>query len=371
MRHRLLILNLLVTFTLALPAGGCGSAAVSLDAGDWVDGAWCVGGNFVVTVTEKGIRVWRLRDDGHPALERRVDLPQDVSPLRVWPISNSRLLIGPGGDTRFPFDHDGNIRPTRDWGPRTTVAVMNLETGERERSTSAEFGEVQALVASPSGQLVAWVEEDREAEEFVVFVADAELLEPAAQVRGTLLYRDQVIGELRFSRDEKLLAFSAHTGETSLGVIDVEGERLLWHRNPAEDANIRTVAFSADGRHLFSTSTSRLACYDAESGDTVWSDAPQFHVFNIFTGSVPTHHQLHALDVSPDGRLVAASTFYRNEVFVWDAQTGERLGKLDVSDYPIEQALFFDPSGKGLWGAGSLDTKLKYYPVRRYYPDSE
>jgi WD40 repeat protein len=70
-----------------------------------------------------------------------------------------------------------------------------------------------------------------------------------------------------------------------------------------------------------------------------------------------------AVDVSPDGRLVAADAGNTNRVIIWDCQSGKRLKTLDLVDSPIYQALFFDPSGKGLWAAGSLDTKLRYFPL--------
>ena len=65
---------------------------------------------------------------------------------------------------------------------------------------------------------------------------------------------------------------------------------------------------------------------------------------------------------------MAASTDYTHQVIIWDAESGKRLSALDVSDYPIEQALFFDPSGKGFWAARSLDTKLKYVPLKGFTP---
>jgi WD40 repeat protein len=70
-----------------------------------------------------------------------------------------------------------------------------------------------------------------------------------------------------------------------------------------------------------------------------------------------------AADVSPDGRLVAADAGYTDRVIIWDCHSGKRLKTLNLSESPVYQALFFDPSGKGLWAAGSLDTKLKYFPL--------
>ncbi len=368
MRDGTSIVHVMAALGLLFPGIACARPAVTLEAGGKVQYAWVVCGRHLVSMSimnagevwdepEGEVRVWRISDTESPTLERTFELPREGPLGRVWPISESRFFVG--------------VRePGTRWVIRM-VAVLDLETSERERSVRATIGRVEGLTVSPCGKLVAWAERDGETEQFLIRVADSGTLEPVAQVRGALFFSSQALRRLRFSPDGKLLAFGGETGHPSLGVMDVEAESLLWYESlKGTGRGPRQLAFSPDGRQLYATGIGGLACYDTLSGDTVWVDRPQFRLFVFPVGRVPHDYQLQALAVSPDGRLVAAASF-QAKVFIWDARTGERLGEVRVSDYPIGEALVFDPSGRGLWGGGSLDTEMKYYPIERYYPKDE
>jgi WD40 repeat protein len=211
---------------------------------------------------------------------------------------------------------------------------------------------------------VAWAECDETTETFAVRVAEAETLVPFVEVSASLYYRYQNITDLRFSPDERFLAFAGHSGQTMVGVADLEAGAILWRGGGAGAMIPWGLAFSLDSTRLFVTNlTGVLACCESSSGRTIWADYVECPFWVLPWKRVLASERLRALAISPDGRLVAASTDYNPEVIVWEAASGKRMSTLDLSDYPIEQALFFDPSGEGLWAAGALDTELRYFPI--------
>jgi WD40 repeat protein len=313
-----------------------------IDAGSTIRRSWPLSAEWIGVLTSAQFQVWHVVPA--PDLVRRVSLPSDVRWTLLASVSDGRIALA---------------RDSTPWRAKE-VELLDLATGETVVLSGEEEGRIEGLTASPSGRLVAWCLCNPEAATFKIVVTDVGSRTAVAQAEGPLFFRDQTISVLRFSRDERLLCFGGSTGELSLGVMDVQ-KKDMWYR---KDFGPWDMAFSPDGSRFFATNAvGCLACYDSLSRREIWSDIVYFPSPAGFFSTVQANERLLAVDVSPDGRLVAASTDYTHKVIIWDAETGKRVRTLDLSDYPIEQALFFDPSGRGLWAAGSLDTKLTYFPL--------
>lgn len=125
-------------------------------------------------------------------------------------------------------------------------------------------------------------------------------------------------------------------------------ERLAAERSfRGHDGGVYNVAFSMDGRHIFSTG------YDGEHRDKgmlrVW-DAQTFKELRHFTGK----GIVYALALAPDGRRLATGA-REGDLCLWDIQTGNAVRRFPNITMHV-MALAFSPDGRWLL-SGSNDSK--------------
>ena len=96
---------------------------------------------------------------------------------------------------------------------------------------SAEQTFVQAMATSPSGRLVAWVEEPMATWPSLphsrIRAADTESGKVVLDVEVEPLQPPGTFGALAVAPNEKTIAFG---GGQDLGVVDGEKSEILWHR---------------------------------------------------------------------------------------------------------------------------------------------
>jgi WD40 repeat protein len=207
-----------------------------------------------------------------------------------------------------------------------------------------------------------WTEQELSGSTFRIRVIDAQTWQTVVDVSSPRLGAHQVVWVPTFSPDERLLAFGSRSGG-AVGVLDLQTKQVLWHLG--EDRWAWDIAWCPDGRSFFaSDGMCRIQRYDARTGEVLWSEPME-----IVPGTplVPQLSRVYAhpqaLDISPDGRYLACAVYPTCEVIVWEVASGERVKTVKAWKTPIDQALIFDWDSKGLWGAGALDTKLKYVPL--------
>jgi WD40 repeat protein len=129
------------------------------------------------------------------------------------------------------------------------------------------------------------------------------------------------------SRDGRLYAAGSFA---EARVWETAGGRLRG-RSLTHSRWVRDLAFSADGRYLFTASEDRLARrWDVERGALVGDPMPH-------------PDWVTAMVLSPDGRLLATATV--EGVRLWDATTHKRLGPVLPLPYP-------GTAIGGWWGGG-------------------
>jgi RNA polymerase sigma factor (sigma-70 family) len=184
---------------------------------------------------------------------------------------------------------------------------------------------------------------------------------------------------LALSPDGKTLAVGERVGETfffRLAASDkpvAAGEFLLRLTEPA--APVRSVAFSPDGTHLYTSQGDKIVIWDAATGKalrTIESGAAQTQplvspdgksVFawwdsrvaklDLTTGKLlftfrAANQTIAATALSPDGRLVAVAAHGEkdgSDVLILDAQTGKQIARLTGHAQPV-RTLAFSPDGK-------------------------
>jgi WD40 repeat protein/DNA-binding SARP family transcriptional activator len=170
----------------------------------------------------------------------------------------------------------------------------------------------------------------------------------------------------RVADDVTREVFSVSAFDTSSGVVDVDfspdGDRIMtgngdvtsvriwdvslaggaeWAHLPAAPAFLGTAAFTPDGDHLIASSADGSATvWDAETAERIMtfgppgsatppSDTDVFGIDPFLDG--PSDAAVSAIDISPDGRLIA--TAHHNGVAaLWDAASGEEIGSVGSRD---------------------------------------
>ena len=152
------------------------------------------------------------------------------------------------------------------------------------------------------------------------------------------------------------MASGSFDGEIRLW--DGQTGRLLRPLANQGGALVGSLSFSPDGAWLLSSCGAGHSC----------SGRPQF-IWDVATGRAIQTYAKHdnvvlAAAVAPDGRLVATAGGDRNEIHIWDAQTGETRQVLRGTGAPIWAAGYAATGSSLAWG----HTWIKHDPAAGYGP---
>jgi WD40 repeat protein len=323
--------------------------------------------------------------------------------IRVWDWQAGRTVralrgeIGPGDEGRiFAMAVSPDGRRVAAAGQMTVpgqtqqgIRIYDLASGELVQLLAGHTGKIVALAFSPDGTRLLSGSQDRtallwdlttgrpvyrldrhKAEVYGVgFTPDGARMVTGSFDRTLRLWRvadGKPIAEMK-GHGEKIytLAVSPRDGSVASGSFD--GEIRLWDGRTGRllrplanqgGALVGSLSFSSDGRWLVSTCGGGHSC--AERPQSVWE---------IGSGRLIKTYEKHdnvtlASAVSPDGRLVATAGGDKNEIHVWNVQTGETKQILRGTGAPIWGAGFAADGSSIAWG----HTWLKHDPAAGYGP---
>ena len=202
-----------------------------------------------------------------------------------------RFVITPQHDVLITGTYDGAVR------------IIDLQTGETQRTLELFRGQVQAMRLSPNGKQLAIAGR----RDVIVWnwQTNEQPVRLAALPRGGQA--------LRYSHDGRLLVVGSRD-TCAASIFDASTQKKLRDLNPDSDNYYREdVCFSPDGKYLFvpNSRSNQVELFDVQSTEFV-------KVFD--SGSVGPR----SVSVSDDGRfLVTCGT--EAELVVWDLTTGEKV----------------------------------------------
>lgn len=250
----------------------------------------------------------------------------------------ANLALSPDGQVLALRQAEGNFE-LWDW------------KGGRHLGTLTNRGWPKAMGFCPDGKLIASANLDPRGKPVVSFwdLATRKIVRDLPQPFA--------VTSLALSPDGKLLC-TYHSDQFC----------RLWHlptgalitnfvAGEAINSNMRISVFSSDGKRLFLTHYSgleqagELTGIDLETG-TRWH-----------TAATEPGNSVTALAVSPDGQLLATGNGYSDaRIYLWDARTGSRVGRLEGHHEWITK-LVFSRDGQTLY-SGSADQSIRAWSVQ-------
>lgn len=242
---------------------------------------------------------------------------------RIWDATTGKELLTVEPSTGIlwsaAFSPNGKLLATA--GEDRIARILDATTGEELFALSGHQADVYHIVFSPDGSRLATVSPDGTSIVWDVLTGKQLL---------NLLEDDGGMPQLgAFSPDGSQIAIVNNT------MGNIEGWATIWNAVsgqkiltlPHQNANVRSVAFSPDGRRIVTTGDDRTAkIWDANSGQELLT--LYGHTDGVTTAAY-----------NPDGtRLVTASTDRR--VIIWDAATGQQLFTLPGHNSDIWSVAF-------------------------------
>jgi WD40 repeat protein len=291
-----------------------------------------------------------------------------VSKIYLWDVASRKLrheLTGEGGKDigSTALSPDGTFVAASSQGD-SSLPIWDVTTGKLVRKIRAKAKNVGGIAFSPDGRLLASCGQSDEG--------------------GTSIYLwDVATGKERRSLKGfgRSLAFSADgktlfSGSTTIRLWDVAIGKEIHpvgdHRGP-----VSSIALSPDGRILASGSGG-VRLWDATTGQELWKiegysptfspDGKKLAVASVKTISLwdigrrkilhrlPASGFSPAIAFSPDGNTVAIGGYDDGVIRLWDVVSGKELRQVSWKGRGGEFSVTFSPDGKMLVGARSVIT---------------
>ncbi|MHC4714694.1 MAG: WD40 repeat domain-containing protein [Planctomycetota bacterium] len=294
------------------------------------------------------VHTWDISDVAKATLVNTVKIPRDCG-SEVCPISSSMVA----------WDRQEDYE--------AFVDIFDSDSGKVVVEFSCADRHCAAIARNEDKGLAVWIEDSRKQRSFRLRTASVATKEILSDLEVPKTGSMERMGcGLAVSHDGTKVALGTSDGAFTLGVADLTAGKVLWYGKNSE-AGPQKIAFHPDGESFFiSTQNGWVVRYETASGRILSRWGPI--TFKTTAGFLPrptatAHARLLAIDVSPDGKYLAVDTEGSHGVIIYDIATGMELKRIRVSQYPIEQALFFSSDSKGIWGAGSSERQLKYFKI--------
>jgi hypothetical protein len=264
-------------------------------------------------------------------------LPAGFAGVKTTGKLDLAMKIGPLAPvTAVAFSRDDTLLAVGSYGQ---VVVWDLAKAQPAKVLTNVLGAVNDIRFSPKGDILAVGGGQPSAK------GDLRLYQtPDWKLLATLRGHDDVVFSLAFNPAGDKLASASF--DQSVRLWNVKTHALIREYHHHSDF-VYAVAFSPSGKQLVSASKDRtVALVEVETGKSVFT----------YSGM---EQDVMAVAFHPDGKSIISSGFEAN-IFWWNAQTGERMGKAVAGHGIATHELAFSKDGKRAVSAGADRTVRSY-----------
>ncbi|MFJ9590418.1 nSTAND1 domain-containing NTPase [Streptomyces acidicola] len=274
----------------------------------------------------------------------------DESAVQLWDVRDKRrtaTLKGHTGQVQSPaFSLDGGTLATG--ASDATIRLWDMRTHRQVARLTGPSGTVFAVAFSPDGRTLASAGQNQ-----TVWLWDVQ-----ARVALTVLNgHTGSVDALAFSPDGATLASGSMDGTVRLWDMRAGQPRTTIARPAGSEP--RTVVSEPEA--VYSPDGKVLAVSDDYGGVRLY-DARTRHMLGRLTG---VDGGVSSVGFSPDGRLIAASSYDSPTVLLWDVRSRRRIATLDDHSRPVYSVLF-SPDGQTLATSSFIDGTTRLWSVRTH-----
>ncbi|MBA7677436.1 hypothetical protein ES703_85693 [subsurface metagenome] len=209
-------------------------------------------------------------------------------------------------------------------GKNNVLVVSNLK-GDRElkRLPLGVGKKCKQLEVSPNGKYaVAAVATDGGSDNDIeLAVTDADLTSISQVVIRTLERDEFPLHNIGVSNDGALVTAVGGKYSGQILVANTQSKQVLWEQTIANSSQLNNVIFSPDGQMIFASEEGRYVyVFESATGKLIRRLA-----MDIYETPPNNPQTISCIAVSPDGRLLTASSAPASRVWVWDVKSGAKI----------------------------------------------
>lgn len=166
------------------------------------------------------------------------------------------------------------------------------------------------------------------------------------------------LNDIAISNDGSFVAAVGGSNNGWLLVVGGDNKRGQWEHYIADCNELNEVCFSPDGKAIYaSESGRRVYIFDVANRGLV----KQLQMKRYKT---PANYpqSISCIAVSPDGRLLAAASLPKSKLWVWDAESGEKIAAIETGFFSTS-SISFSPDSSLLAGADLTDRPIKVWRI--------